>query len=224
MFHSCGCPPQVAHTTTTTAWLPNSLGMRASQGCLRSQTPFDRWILGLGIHGCSKSMIACDPCMLARHGVAQTHGMRRDLATVKAIAGDSSFFNHTIRGAGSVHAGRSCRIPYFPCTSFTLRIFWKQPQFQHTVYGLVLEASECLPARTDGPWEHKNICPLARMGSGSVKRLPASTGGLWDRQHACPLTRMSPGDVKIFGTLIRHPFGPPYGNPRGVTSHIAYKT
>ena len=48
---------------------------------------------------------------------------------------------------------------YVPCNSFTLRIFWKQPQFQHTVYGLLLEASEWLPARTDGPWEHKNICP-----------------------------------------------------------------
>ena len=59
---------------------------------------------------------------------------------------------------------------------------------------------------------------------GSVKRLPASTGGLSERQHACPLTRMGPGGVKIFGTLIWHPFGPPYGSPRGVTSHIAYKT
>ena len=73
------------------------------------------------------SMIACDPCMLARHGVALTHGMRRDLATVKAIAGDSSFFNHTIRGAGSAHAGRSCRRGYDSGQPFLIN---------HTIFSL----------------------------------------------------------------------------------------
>ena len=79
-------------------------------GMLAIPIPFS--ILGLAIHGCSNSMIACDPCVLARQGVAQTHSMRRDLATVKAIAGDSSFPNRTIRSAGSVHAGKSCRRGY----------------------------------------------------------------------------------------------------------------
>ena len=34
-----------------------------------------------------------------------------------------------------------------------------------------LVASTCLPARTDGPWELQNACPLTRMGPGSVKML-----------------------------------------------------
>ena len=67
---------------------PRQRDYRTRSVCVRARDAcdpkplFDRWILGLGIHGCSKSMTACDPCMLARHGVAQTHGMRRDLATL----------------------------------------------------------------------------------------------------------------------------------------------
>ena len=53
------------------------------------------------------TMIACDPCMLARHGEAQTHTMRKDLATVMAITGDSSFFNHTLPFPTIQHEARS---------------------------------------------------------------------------------------------------------------------
>ena len=88
-----------------------SVCVRARDAC-DPKPLFDRWILGLAIHGCSNSMIACDPCVLATQGVAQTHSMRRDLATVKAMAGDSSFSNRTIRSAGSVCAGKSRRRGY----------------------------------------------------------------------------------------------------------------
>ena len=97
---------------------PRQRDYRTRSVCVRARDAcdpkplFDRWILGLAIHGCSNSMIACDPCVLARQGVAQTHSMRRDLATVKAIAGDSSFSNRTIRSAGSVCAGKSRRRGY----------------------------------------------------------------------------------------------------------------
>ena len=97
---------------------PRQRDYRTRSVCVRARDAcdpkplFDRWILGLAIHGCSNSMIACDPCVLARQGVAQTHSMRRDLATVKAIAGDSSFSNRTIRSAGSVYAGKSRRRGY----------------------------------------------------------------------------------------------------------------
>ena len=112
---------------------PRQRDYRTRSVCVRARDAcdpkplFDRWILGLAIHGCSNSMIACDPCVLARQGVAQTHSMRRDLATVKAIAGDSSFFNHTIRGAGSVHAGRSCRRGYDSGQPFLIN---------HTIFSL----------------------------------------------------------------------------------------
>ena len=97
---------------------PRQRDYRTRSVCVRARDAcdpkplFDRWILGLAIHGCSNSMIACDPCVLATQGVAQTHSMRRDLATVKAIAGDSSFSNRTIRSAGSVYAGKSRRRGY----------------------------------------------------------------------------------------------------------------
>ena len=97
---------------------PRQRDYRTRSVCVRARDAcdpkplFDRWILGLAIHGCSNSTIACDPCVLARQGVAQTHSMRRDLATVKAIAGDSSFSNRTIRSAGSVYAGKSRRRGY----------------------------------------------------------------------------------------------------------------
>ena len=97
---------------------PRQRDYRTRSVCVRARDAcdpkplFDRWILGLAIHGCSNSTIACDPCVLARQGVAQTHSMRKDLATVKAIAGDSSFSNRTIRSAGSVYAGKSRRRGY----------------------------------------------------------------------------------------------------------------
>ena len=106
-------------------------------------------------------MIACDPCMLARHGVAQTHGMRRDLATVKAIAGDSSFFNHTIRGAGSVHAGRSCRRGYDSGQPFLIN---------HTIFSL--QSFHVAYLLETAPVSAHRI----RIGSGSIRMLARSYG------------------------------------------------
>ena len=83
-------------------------GMLAIPNSFRSLDTWtwDPWMFK--IHDCLRSMHA----RKTWGGADSRHAKGPCYATVKAIAGDSSFFNHTIRGAGSVHAGRSCRRGY----------------------------------------------------------------------------------------------------------------
>ena len=83
-------------------------GMLAIPNSFRSLDTWtwDPWMFK--IHDCLRSMHA----RKTWGGADSRHAKGPCYATVKAIAGDSSFFNHTIRGAGSVHARRSFRRGY----------------------------------------------------------------------------------------------------------------